>query len=59
MFTEREQAYLKALSVSVLQVMQNEQFSELSPPEVVDHFEHCLDDYLSHRPLSDFPDTEC
>ena len=57
MFTEREQAYLKALSVSALQVMQNERFSKLSPPEVFDHFEQCLDDYLSHFPLADYPDT--
>lgn len=58
MFTEREQAYLKALSISALYVMQNEHFSKLSPPEVVDCFEQCLDDYLSHRPLTDYSDAD-
>lgn len=58
MFTEREQAYLKALAVSALRVMKNERFSEFSPPEVSDCFDQYLDDYLSHNPLADCPDTE-
>ncbi len=58
MFTEREQAYLKALSVSILQVMREKDFSTFSPQEVADCFEQCLDDYLSHNPLTDCSDTE-
>lgn len=59
MFTEREQTYLKALSVSALQVMKNEKFAELSLPEVSNYFDQYLDDCLSHNPLMDCSDSEC
>ena len=59
MFSEREQTYLKALSVSMLQVMKDKDFSKFSPPEVADCFNQYLDDFPSHNPLSDCSDTEC
>lgn len=57
MFTEREQQYLKALTISALEVIQKDDFKELKPLALKESFTDYLDDYLSHFPLEEHPDA--
>ncbi len=56
MFSEREQAFLKALAISALEVSQQDDFKLLKPDEITEAFEECLSDYFYHKPLSEYED---
>ncbi len=56
MFSEREQAFLKALAISALEVSQQDDFKLLKPDEITEAFEECLSDYFYHKPLSECED---
>ncbi len=56
MFTEREQAYLKALSITSLRLQQESDFNDLHPEELLRNFNSYLEDYFYHFPLSDCSD---
>ncbi len=57
MFSEREQAFFKAIAISSLEVLQKENFKALEANELLDSFNECLDDYLYHFPLDGHPDV--
>ena len=58
MFSEREQAFLKAITITSLQIVQRDDFRTLGPAELTDAFNEHLDDYLFHIPLNKYPDAD-
>jgi hypothetical protein len=56
MFSEKEQAYLKALAVSAIQVQQKVDSDKMNPAEINDLFTEVLEDYLAHNPLNELSD---
>lgn len=56
MFSEKEQAYLKALFVSSIQVQRNSDIDKMNPAEISELFTETLEDYFAHHPLNELED---
>lgn len=48
MFSDADREYLKALVITSLRLMQEYDFKSLSPDELVESFESCLEGYQEY-----------